>query len=59
LAEAWRQLVVLLDRTPVPKRRACPNCRNMITVGVTRCGYCWQEVSPQPAAEQEGARGKK
>jgi hypothetical protein len=46
LASSWAGLVELLAVERAPEVRECPICRNICRRTATRCGYCWNNLSP-------------
>jgi hypothetical protein len=52
LAVAWRKLTALMDLGPPPDYRTCPHCGATGMLMATRCGTCWEALTPprQPAS---------
>jgi hypothetical protein len=46
LGRSWTQLVGLLALGPEPELRVCPRCKSQGMKDATRCGYCWQALTP-------------
>ena len=46
LRRSWAELVELLALGPVPETRQCPICGHTGMRAATRCGSCWNKLSP-------------
>jgi anaerobic selenocysteine-containing dehydrogenase len=46
LQGAWKRLVDLMDLGPAPAYRTCPHCGGVGMLLATRCGVCWESLSP-------------
>jgi hypothetical protein len=49
LQASWKRLVELLALGPAPAYRTCPHCGATGMQAATRCGTCWEALTP-PAA---------
>lgn len=50
LRRSWAQLVEVLALGPAPETRECPICGHTGMRAATRCGNCWNKLSPLAAA---------
>lgn len=50
LEAAWSRLVGVLALGPAPELRACPYCGGEGMRAATRCGSCWEPLTPPPAS---------
>ena len=46
LRRSWDELVELLALGPAPETRVCPICGHTCMHDATRCGNCWNKLSP-------------
>jgi hypothetical protein len=46
LSSSWHELIDVLALGPAPKLRQCPVCGHTGMSDATRCGYCWNELTP-------------
>lgn len=53
LLRSWAELVDLLALGPAPETRECPICGHTGTRAATRCGNCWNKLSPLAAAAND------
>lgn len=46
LRRSWAELVEVLALGPAPETRLCPICGHLAMRAATRCGNCWNKLSP-------------
>jgi hypothetical protein len=46
LRAAWKRLVDVLALGPAPVYRTCPHCGGVGMAEATRCGSCWEPLTP-------------
>ena len=51
LQSSWGALVEQLDLGSAPELRSCPKCNQLGMAAATRCGYCWERLTPRSRAD--------
>jgi hypothetical protein len=52
LLASFADLVEQLELGPEPEVRQCPSCMQIVMLAATRCGYCWNVITPAAAGDR-------